>query len=164
MQIDEPMFIAIYDEYASKVYKYCYFRVSSKEDAEDLSSQVFTRAWDYIKAGKEVDNIRAFIFRIAHNLVIDHYRKGKKTISLEDLKQDIPSEDGEKFVGDLDLKLVINQVKEKLDKLPENYQSAVVLRFINDLSVKEVAQIMETSENNVSVIIHRAIIRLKKLI
>ncbi|MFH1769661.1 MAG: RNA polymerase sigma factor, partial [Parcubacteria group bacterium] len=71
-------FIEFYREHSPDVLKYCYFRVSSKEEAEDLTSKVFLKTWDYITKGNKIDNLRAFIFKVAHNIVIDFYKTSKK--------------------------------------------------------------------------------------
>ncbi|TSC91418.1 MAG: RNA polymerase sigma-70 factor, ECF subfamily [Parcubacteria group bacterium Licking1014_17] len=164
--LDDQSFIAVYDEYAQRIFKYCYFRVNSKEDAEDLASLVFTRVWDYISAGNKIDSIRAFLYQVAHNLIIDHYRKNKEAreVSLDnpDNPIDIPEESD--FIQDVDQKGMVNDIRKKLHQLPDNYREAIILRYINDLSIKEVAQAMDITENNASVILHRAVEKLKSMV
>jgi len=166
MVVDEQSFIAMYDEFAPKIFKYCYFRVSSREIAEDLSAQAFAKAWDYIAQGKSIDNVQAFLYRIAHNQVIDHYRKGKesKEISLDDEKRPIDIVDGTDFVESLDIERTLESVKQKLDLLPENYREIITLRYVNDLAMKDIASAMGVSENNASVLLHRATTKLKNLL
>ena len=166
MNVDEHSFVGVYDEFAPKILKYCQFRVSSKEDAEDIASHVFIRAWDYLANGKAVENMRAFLYQIAHNLVIDHYRKNKdaKEISLDNPENpiDIPAE--ATFPDEMDHELLMKHVKGKMTELPDNYREAIILRYVNDLSIKEVAQAMAVTENNASVILHRATDKLKQLV
>jgi RNA polymerase sigma-70 factor, ECF subfamily len=163
--MDETLFIKIYDEFASKIYTYCYFKVSTKEEAEDIAAQVFMRAWDSLSHGTEIKNVRAFLYRIAHNLVVDHYRRGHKTIPLNEeehapilVDTSVPLEES------MDHKIILRRINEHLEHLPESYREAVVLRFINDLEIKEIADIMGITQNNVSVILNRAIKKLKTLI
>ena len=75
----------IYDQYINKIYRFVFLKVNSKEVAEDLTTEVFVRCWDKYRIGEEFENIQAFLYQVARNLVIDHYRiKGRdRTISTE---------------------------------------------------------------------------------
>ena len=166
MRIDESQFADIYDHFAPKIFKYCYFRVSSREEAEDIASQVFIRAWDHIIAGGRVTNIQGFLYRIASNLVIDFYRKrrDRRETSLDDPQNPIDIPDTSDPSEKLDRKVKIKALSEKLRLLPDHYQEIIVLKYVNDLSIQEIAMMMQTSENNISVRMHRAIEKLKSLI
>jgi|SRR3989344_1448067 len=166
MVIDQATFERIYDDLAPKIFKFCYFRVSSKEEAEDIASHVFLRAWDHVAGGKEVANIQGFLYRIANNLVIDYYRKNKdkRELSLNDPKNPIDVPDKAEFVERIDQQMLVNQVQDVLRDLQDNYKEIVVMRFVNDLSIKEISYILGTSENNISVRLHRALDKLKSLI
>src|SRR3989344_9034205 len=123
MDIDTAAFEKIYDDFAPKIFKFCYFRVSSKEEAEDIASQVFIRAWDHISAGKEVTNVQGFLYRIASNLVIDFYRKNKdkRELSLDDPENPIDIPDKAAFVEQLDLRIQVQEIQKTLHELPDNY-------------------------------------------
>ena len=166
MAIDERTFEGIYDEFAPKIFKFCYFRVSSKEEAEDISAQVFIRAWDHITAGKEVTNTQGFLYRIATNLVIDYYRKNKDKLetSIDDPANPIDVPDSYDFVETIDRRKAIQDIQQILKKLPDAYREIITLKYINDLSIKEIAEVMDTTENNISVRIHRATDKLKSLV
>lgn len=166
MVIDEQSFAEIYDQFAPKLFKFCFFRVSSKEEAEDIVVQVFMKAWDHVTAGKEVTNVQGFLYRIASNLVIDFYRKNKdkREVSIDDPNNPIDVPDTSDFTEHIDRDLVIQDIQAKLEQLPDNYREVIILKYLNDLSIKEIADIMQTSENNVSVRIHRAIEKLKTLV
>lgn len=165
MDITERSFANIYDEFAPKIFKFCYFRVSSKEEAEDLTSQVFIKTWDHLSAGGALTNIQGFLYRIANNLVIDFYRKNKNRheVSIDSTLDAIDLPDATDFVKDLDLRITIEQVQSKLELLSDAYREVITLKYISDLSLKEIAHIMDTTENNISVRLHRAIEKLKKL-
>ena len=165
MAIDSTAFATIYDEFAPRIFKFCYFRVSSREEAEDLASLTFIRAWDHIQAGKEVRTMQAFLYRIANNLIIDFYRKRGDTrdLSLDDPKNPIDIPETADFVEELDLRMTVDQVRATLAKLPDSYREVIVMRYVSDLSVKEIAAALETSENNISVRLHRAIEKLRRL-
>ena len=167
MIIDAKEFERIYDEFARKIYKYCFFRVSSKEEAEDISALVFIRAWDHASAGKRVDSVQAFLYRIASNLIIDHYRKGRERMetTLDDPSHQIDIEDRSPDLAVIsDRELLLKTVRKNIALLPGGYGEVIVLRYFNDLSVKEIAEILKTKENNISVRLHRGIEKLKKMI
>src|SRR3989344_2552890 len=150
--IDENKFIELYHEYAPKLFKYCYFRVNSKEDAEDLAAKVFTKTWDYLAQGNTIDNLRAFIYRSAHNLIIDFYKTSKKDreVSIHGFGKDtIDIPDKANFAKDIETRSLIADVHTKLKELPEAYREIIILRHINDLSIAEIAKVTEMTENNV---------------
>lgn len=164
--INEEQYIELYREYAPKLFKYCYFRVHSKEDAEDLAGKTFTKMWDYLAQGNKIDNYRAFMYRTAHNIIIDFYKSSKKDreISIHSFGEDtvdIPQE--ATFVDDTETRAMIGDVQKRLQELPEQYREIIILRYINDLSIQEIANVTEMTENNVSVKLHRATEKLKSL-
>jgi len=153
--ITEDKFIELYREHAPKLFKYCYFRVNSKEDAEDLAGQVFMKTWDYITQGNTIDNMRAFLYRSAHNLIVDFYKTSKKDreVSIHAFGEDtIDIPDESDLVSDTETKLLVQEVTAKLDILPDAYREIIVLRYINELSITEIAETTGMTENNVSVL------------
>lgn len=157
----EQSFLTLYDQFAEPIFRHCYFRVSSREVAEDLTQESFMRVWNYLAKGMTIDNPKAFLYRIAGNLVIDYYRK-KKDASLEAL-----SEEGFNPVGD-DAISILNYATGQhmlslIEKMEPLYREVLVLRYVDDLSLSQIAKIVGESENVVSVRIHRAIEKLKKL-
>src|SRR3989338_2370672 len=112
MSIDTVAFEKIYDDFAPKIFKFCYFRVSSKEEAEDIASHVFIRAWDHVAAGKEVTNVQGFLYRIATNLVIDFYRKHKEKveISIDDPNNSIDIPEPADFVERIDHRRTVQEL------------------------------------------------------
>lgn len=165
MSIDTHTFSAVYDEYAPRIFTYCYFRVNSKEDAEDLAAQVFVRTWNYIAQGNQIDNVKAFLYRTASNLVVDFYRtsKKKKEISLDNPSVTVDIPEDASFVEALDHQFALREVRKFLTKLPEQFRDVVILRYIEDLTVAEIAHVTGITENNVSVRLHRAIDKIKEL-
>ena len=158
----EQSFLEMYDQLADGIYRHCFFRVNSKELAEDLTQDTFTKAWNYLLKGKAIDNPKAFLHHIAGNLVIDYYRK-KKELSLDALAEDgyDPKGDGaEDILEDSAAKQAI----ASLQQLDVEYREALTLRFVNDLSIGEIAETMALSENVVSVRIHRGVQKLKKIL
>ncbi len=156
-------FIALYDEMADQLFRHCYFKVSNRELALDIVQETFTRTWEYIAAGKEIKNIKGFLFKVANNLIIDEYRK-KKVVSLETLQEqtgfDAPVQDHKKTIFNVEVDTVLAQVK----KLDDKYREVIIMRYVNDYSPKEIASILGESENAVSVRINRGIKKVQEML
>ena len=157
----EKSFLTFYDQFAEPIFRHCYFRVSSREVAEDVTQETFLRVWNYLAKGETIDNPKAFLYRIAGNLIIDYYRK-KKEMSL-----DLLSDEGFNPVGD-DASTTINFVEGQyalriIQKLESPYREALIMKYVDNLSIGDIARIVGESENTVSVRIHRAVEKLKKI-
>lgn len=156
----EQRFLQTYDEHADAIYRFCYFKLLDREKAEEVSQEAFTRTWEYLAGGKEVGNIRAFVYRVAKNIIIDFFRK-KKESSLDDLHErgfDVPQDEHLRLTDILDGGAVIRVIYT----LDAKYREPLLLRYINDLSIKEIAEIMGATENHISVRLHRGLKHLKE--
>lgn len=155
-------FLAAYENYAEAIYRHCFFRVFSPDKAEELMQETFMRVWEYLAEGKEVANIRAFIYRVANNLIIDYSRK-KKEESLENLLENNPAADPS-YEGhkQMENNVVLGEVKSAMDNLPADVREIITFRYVDDLDPKEIADILDISPNNVSVKLNRAIKALRK--
>lgn len=153
-------FLSAYDTYADALYKYCYFKIHDTELATDMVSDVFLKTWKYLVLGNEITNLKAFLYKLAGNLVIDLYRK-KRTLSL-DILQESGFEPAD-AKSETETKAEYEQALKTLSKLPFEEQELICLRFINDLSPREIAEILNQKENNISVKIHRAVKHLQEL-
>lgn len=151
-----------YNQYSDAIFRYCYFKISDREKALDLTAETFTRMWIFLKKGNEVENTKTFLYTIARNIVIDEYRK-RKTLSLDNLMDQgmEPSFGTEENIFD---SFDIVRVLKLIELLPKNHSSIIIMRYINDLSIQEIAQVINESENVVSVRIHRSICKLRKLV
>ncbi|PIR41562.1 MAG: hypothetical protein COV31_00430 [Candidatus Yanofskybacteria bacterium CG10_big_fil_rev_8_21_14_0_10_46_23] len=160
-------FVAVYRQYFPKIYKYCLFRLNSKEDAEDLTEQTFLRTWDYLIQGNEIENFRAFLFRVAHNQVIDLYSKreidrkhSEPLINQEGRERDLPDETD--LLADNQEKELYQEAQEELDQLKPEYREVMILYYVEDLDLSEIAEILGLTEGNVRVRLHRARNKLKE--
>lgn len=151
-----------YEEHSDAIFRYCLFKISDREKALDLVQETYARVWQYLVNGNEIDNMKTFLYTTARNLIIDEYRK-KKTYSLDTLMDQgvEPQLDIEEA---LYTSLDMTRIMEYVRQLPENYSSIIIMRYVNDLSVKEIASIVNESENVVSVRIHRGLSKLRTLI
>lgn len=151
-----------YDKHSDAIFKHCYFRLFNRERAKEIMQDTFLRTWEQMAKGVEIQNIKAFLYRIATNLIIDDTRK-KKMQSLDVLQEQgfNPS------VSDTDSifnKIDGERVKKMIEKMDEKYASVILMRYVNDLSVKEIAEALGVTQNVVSVRIHRGLKEIKKLI
>ncbi len=161
----EKLFLSAYDDYAAKILRHVYFRVNNKSLSEDLTSETFMKAWNYLREGNEVKNLKGFLYKIADNLVIDYYReKSHREISLDDVKEMPDWNKSPSTAENFDKDIDINLVKKYLNELPNDYKQILIHRFIDDLSIKEIKEITGKSMTNIYVMIHRALKILKEKI
>lgn len=155
-------FLRAYDDLSEALFRHCYFRVFNREQAKDLVQEVFTKTWEYIASGKRIDNMRAFLYRSANNIVIDHIRK-KKSLSLDELHESgfDPRAEG---AHEIDSLVEGRALLKMLGKLEESYRQVIVMRFVDDLSPRDIAAALGESENAVSVRLHRALKKAREVV
>jgi len=166
---DKEAFIKAYDLYVDQLYRFVYFKVGSKEEAEDLCSAVFLKTWNYVLSDKLKDHktLKALLYKIARNLIIDHYRKtsGRAAVSFDDKDRGVEVADEKQNLGQLaELKADLLALESKLPELKNEYREIIIMRFINELSIKEIAEILNKSRGNVRVLIFRALGALRELL
>lgn len=160
---DPRAFEELYNKYHRSVYQFLAFRLARREDAEDMTALVFTRAWEYLASEQnEIKNFRAFIYRIARNLLADFYRSAsnrEKNLSIDEAQaQDRPIDIPD--LRDLFEAQVLASdeamVGRALLTLKPEYREVLTLRFMGELSLKEIAQVLEKESGTVAVTLHRA--------
>lgn len=164
--ISHDEFVRAYDEYSDALFRYCYFRVYNRERALELAQDTFMKAWESLRgADRDIDNLKAFLYKIAKNLIIDEFRKKKTrpTSSLDEL-QEAGFDPGEDPTGAMKALIDHRDTLKAMDHLEEKYREAVHMRYLDDLSVQEIARLLNDNENNVSVKIHRGLKQLRTLI
>lgn len=162
---DKKAYGELYDNYTVSIYRFIFFKVSSVEEAEDLTSETFLKTWNYLidqeKASK-IDAFRPFIYKVARNLVIDYYRQRVEEVSLEGNQIDKTDES-----KDIRLKVELDKQLEDIEKglrqLKEEYREVIILKYIEDLNTSEIAEIIGKSKNTTRVLAHRAIKALKEI-
>ncbi len=166
---DREAFIKVYDEYVKDIYRFVYFKVGREEEAQDLTSMIFLKAWNYIQSNSLSDSktLRALVYKIARTSVIDHYRESgnKLEVSLDDEEHPVEIIDEKQNPAeDLDKSADLALVRRQLPLLKEEYREIIVLRFVDDLTLEEIADVTGKSRGNVRVILHRALAALKELV
>ncbi len=159
---NEPIkkeFEAAYEAHADALFRYCFFKTGDRELAKDMLQDIFVKAWVYMQDNK-VLLIRPFLYRLARNAVIDWYRK-KKVTSLENLmEQGFDPADKQ---SDTSLFAEKEEAMKMLGKLEPKDQELLIFRFVEELSLSEISDILGEKENTISVRIHRAQERLRKI-
>jgi len=155
-------FSKIYDEHVAKIYRFVYLKVGTQETAEDLSSEVFMRAWSSFAKPPAIKNIQAFLYGIARNVVADYYRKKGRVqvVSIEETVIVSP----ESLEEQASLSMDIENIQKVLKELSDDYQNLIIWRYIDELSISEIAQITGKTEDNVRVGVHRALQAVKEKI
>ncbi len=154
-------FAKLYDFYAEKIQRFIFFKVSRQEVAEELTNSVFTKILNYLLEGSEIKNFRAFLYQTARNLVIDFYRSRREEISLEEVSERDFEENKDLGKG-IDIKLDLGKIEKALRKIPDRYREVLILRFIEELSFKEIAKIIDQKEATVRMSVHRGIKELRE--
>ncbi len=159
----EKQFLDAYDQYSEAIYRHCFFRVYSAAKAEDLVQETYTKTWDYLRQGKQIDNIRAFLYRVANNLVIDNSRK-KTEESLEQILENNPQAEPMGDDGtEVENRIMAEEILKSMDQLDDDIKQLLIYRFVDDLEPREIAIILEITPNHVSVKLTRAVVALKEL-
>lgn len=167
---DKDAFIEAYDLYADDIYRFIFFKIGRDEEAKDLTSAVFLKVWNYAQSRglDESKSLRAFIYKTARNLIIDHYRQLRETESrlddgervleelLADEKQDLEKQS--EILSDMEM------IKEGLGLLKDEYREIILLRFIDELSFAEISEVTGKTAGNVRVLTFRALQALKDLL
>jgi RNA polymerase sigma-70 factor (ECF subfamily) len=161
----QKIFEKAYAENTDGLFRFVLYRVSDKEQAMDIVADTYVRFWQTLLK-EEVKEPRALLYRIARNLVIDWYKK-KKSIPMQTFSEgekDRPEVYMDMFEGNIigvDLLLEAEMVKKAIATLEPIYREAVYLRFVEELSPKEIAAILGESTNVISVRINRGVALLK---
>ncbi len=152
----------LYDHYQPQIYRFVFLKVSHREEAEDLTHQVFLKTWQNITEYEfQGFPFSSLLYRVARNQVIDYYRTKKNNLCLEDiveLKTENPVPKA------IDNALDIEKVRKAIIQLKPEQQDVIILRFIEDFPIQTTASILNKSETAVKLLQHRAIKNLKKIL
>jgi RNA polymerase sigma-70 factor (ECF subfamily) len=137
---DADAFGKLYDAYLERIYRFIYFRVEDQQTAEDISSQVFLKAWDNLGRFQIGGTpFLAWLYTIAHNAVIDHYRTRKVTAALDDVRLSDPGH-AERVENGIDFAVEMESIKIALSTLTDDQRQVLLLKFIDEMSNEEIAR------------------------
>ncbi len=165
----ETRFLKAFDDYNDALFRHAFMRISNRERALDIVHDTYTKVWSYIRGGYEIDNFRPFLYKVLNNLIIDEYRK-RKELSLDAMMEVEGVDEGsfdelsENTVESLAATIDGRKAFELLIELPDQYREVIIYRFIDQLGPREISELIEESENVVSVRIHRALKMLRQRI
>jgi len=161
----EKEFLEFYNQHADGIFRFCFFRVYNRELAKDLVQETFLKTWEYISRGNDVKSIKSLAYKIALNLIIDRTRKEKPTSSLEEMSNwGIDLKDQRELSKKIETKIEVEKILKAIKKIDPIYQEVITMRFLNELSPKEISLLLGESENVISVRINRGKKLLRNLI
>jgi RNA polymerase sigma-70 factor, ECF subfamily len=159
---DNQAFAQLYEAYFDKIYRYISFRVRNEMEAEDMTQQVFMKVLNSISSYKNKGApFSSWVYRIAHNLVVDFMRQQNKkaTVDIEGIQLVSPAEDPQQMI---EQEIDVEEVKKATRSLTVSQQEVLSLRFAGELSIMECARIMSKSEGAIKALQHSAVQALRK--
>ncbi len=165
---DTEAFGELYDQYIEKIYRFVYLKVSHKQEAEDIVSDVFLKAWNYLTDSQRgsTDEIKSFsglIYTIARSSLVDFFRaRARRRECTIEVLENIAHEDT--IESSINTRQDIEQILRVLKKMKREYQEIIVLKYIEELSAAEIAKILDKNTTAVRVTLHRAMKILKRLV
>lgn len=159
-------FSQFYRDNVEKVYRFISLKVNSSELAQDLCSETFLRTWKYFNSkDTHLRDVRAFVYRVARNLIIDWYRsKDKNMVPLDDPSVELaamPLATEQPVDYKLSLQSDVDQVKKAIEKIRPEHGDVVLLHYLNELSIGEIASILRQPEGTIRVWLHRGLDELR---
>ena len=163
IQRDKTAFTELYDRNVQRVYRYVYYWLPSQADAEDITQEVFVRAWQAIERYRITGApFIAWLTTIARNLVNSHYRAAKKLVPLPDNEPPSRSNDNPELITEASFNR--SYVRDTILKLKGEKQKVIHMRFINEMSYEEIAKALNKTEGAIRVIQYRALKDLRRLL
>jgi RNA polymerase sigma-70 factor, ECF subfamily len=159
---DRAAFTALYELHVERVFRHVCYQVADRTDAEDITQDVFVKAWKSIHKYRWTGApFVAWLITIARNAVTDYYRSRKNTRRLDEVPE---PESGDNPASAVEAAFARNEVRMAVNRLKGDQQAVIMMRFIDGLSYEEIARAIGKSEGAVRVIQHRALKELKKIV
>lgn len=150
----------LFAEYADVIYRLCLFKTSNEDVAHDLTQETFLRLWRAMSGDQPVLKPKQYLYQIARNLIIDHYKK-MKSVSLDQMMEE-GFDTGEKDPK-IGLQSELSLLRSAIEKLEEDYREVIYMRFVEDMGVGDIAEALDISANLVSVRLNRGKQKLEEL-
>lgn len=158
---DAEAFGALYDAYLDPIYRYLYYRLGNQSETEDLCEQVFLKAWQAIGRFRwQGKPFSAWLFRLAHNALVDHLRTRKPTLPLDEVHADSASADHDWVSA----RLEAEELAAALARLTEEQRQVILLRFVSGLENAEIAEVMGKREGAVRALQLRGLQALRRIL
>lgn len=150
----------MYEEYADAIFRLCYAKTGSRDEAKDMAQEVFVRVWERLgKNSKEIENLRAFLFTVARNLIKDYYKKKKPV-----LERDLP-EGAMEGIAVSEMQETLSETRialEALHALSDPYREALTMHLVEGLPIGEVARLLGERPNTISVRVKRGLEKVRQ--
>ena len=160
-QHDQRAFAQLYEEHFDKIYRYVALRIGNRTEAEDITQQVFLKALQSISSFRwRGIPFSAWLFRIAHNQVVDYLRKKTRQATVPVGESTVSLIDGPQLI--VEQKLDIEQLLLAIKRLTQAQREVISLRFAGELPIAQAAKIMGKSQGAVKALQHSAIVALRK--
>jgi RNA polymerase sigma-70 factor (ECF subfamily) len=161
---DQAAFGALYDRFLGQVYRYLYYRTGSQAEAEDLTEQVFLKAWEAIDRFRwQGRPFLAWLYRLAHNVHVDHLRRRRQTISLNDDERPIDLA-SEAATAELAQRLDAEVLARAVRQLTPEQQQVIILKFMDGFDNAQIAQVMDKREGAIRALQLRALMSLRRIL
>lgn len=151
-------FERLYDSYYDGVYRYIFMCVKDKWNTEDIIATVFMKIYENRDKIQDVESSKNWVFRIAHNTIIDFYRKNGKVILIDDFIESASEEDGYENILTKD---EFSRVRKFIEELPQETVNMIYLRFYGGLKFKEIAEVVNKTESTVKSIVTRGLKKIR---
>ncbi len=161
---DQEAFAVLYDSYVDQLYRFVSFRVRTQEVAQDLTSDLFLKVWQYLTKpeGGGIRNLRAYLYQVARNLIADHYRSQQNTLPLDEALHVTDVSQGRALSPEH--RVSLQEIEVALTRLKPEWQEVVILAYVEGLRPQEIATIIGKTGAATRVILHRALQELKNVL
>lgn len=156
-------FEAIYDTEAAGLLRFAFLKLSDLSLAEDVVSDVFLKFWKKYSDGEVIENPRALLYTIGRRTIVDQYRRAdfRTNVSIDKVDESVLAAE-DTIVKDIDFRDEYNNVREAMKEIKPEYADILLLHYVEELSINEIAEILNEKENNLRVRLHRALAALRK--
>ncbi len=158
---NKALLTTAHDDFNKGLNARAFFKVGNHQTGQDLVQDTFVKTWTYLAKGGKIDIMKAFLYHVLNNLIIDQYRK-HKTLSLDTMMEkgfEPKIQETSKIFNVLDGKAALLLIQ----RIPEKYRKVMRMRYVQDLSLKEISLITGQTKNAIAVQLHRGLEKLKLL-
>jgi RNA polymerase sigma-70 factor (ECF subfamily) len=155
---DKELFLQAYDRYAPRIFRFIFYKIGKDQSqAEELTQQAFFKTWEYLCEGAQpIQHMQAFLYQVARNLVHDFYRmQDRAPAALTEQEYAAPS--AASPFGAAGAAIDPLHLDRALDAIPAQYREIILLRFMDDMSIAEISEVLHKKKDTVYVILHRAL-------
>lgn len=160
-QDPSELFALLYDEHFDKVNRYLRYRIGNYWDADDVTAIVFTKAFEACRRDGISEHFGPWVFRIAHNSYIDYLRKKGRSLTVDQELNGELSDGKWQTEEEILTKENARTLHEMLAQLPDEYRDVVTMKYIAELKISEIAEVLDKTEGAVKTLLYRAIRKLR---